>query len=142
MSFTAVTLTTQDFFKGESGKIRVRFEDSRNGQAAVRERSDLVDKLTTQLWDSAIENAEELEKVCVVALGGYGRQTLFPCSDVDRHRNRSGSFARIFGICTSASARLREPWRIAANFIAITWNSIFRYSTADTSAGMREFLSN
>src|SRR6266571_4110299 len=83
MSFTAVTFTTQDFFKTESEKIRARFEGSHNGQAAVRERSDLVDKVTTQLWDSAIESSEELGNVCVVALGGYGRQTLFPCSDVD-----------------------------------------------------------
>src|SRR5437588_4468055 len=83
MSLTAVTFTTQDFFKTESEKIRARFEDSHNGQAAVRERSDLVDKVTTQLWDSAIESSEELGNVCVVALGGYGRQTLFPCSDVD-----------------------------------------------------------
>src|SRR5438132_4214213 len=83
MSFTAVTFTTQDFFKAESEKIRARFEDSHNGEAAVRERSDLVDKVTTQLWDSAIESSEELGNVCVVALGGYGRQTLFPCSDVD-----------------------------------------------------------
>jgi [protein-PII] uridylyltransferase len=83
MSFTAATLTTQDFFQKESEKIRARFEDSRNGQAAIRERSDLVDKVTTQLWRSAIESAEGLEKVCVVAMGGYGRQTLFPCSDVD-----------------------------------------------------------
>src|SRR5258705_7388184 len=83
MSFTAATLTTQDLFQKESENIRTRFEDSRNGQAAVRERSDLVDKVTTQLWDSARESAEELGKVSVVAMGGYGRQTLFPCSDVD-----------------------------------------------------------
>ncbi len=83
MSFTAVTLTTQGFFKTESEKIRAGFEDSQNGQAAVRQRSDLVGKVTTQLWNSAVEGAEELEKICVVALGGYGRQSLFPCSDVD-----------------------------------------------------------
>ena len=83
MSFTAVSLTTQGFFKTESEKIRAGFEDSQNGQAAVRQRSDLVDKVTTLLWNSAVEGSEELEKVCVMALGGYGRQTLFPCSDVD-----------------------------------------------------------
>jgi len=83
MSLTAVTFTTQDYFKKESEKVRARFEDSHNGKAVVRERSDLIDKVTTQLWNSATESAERLEKVCVVALGGYGRQTLFPCSDVD-----------------------------------------------------------
>ena len=83
MSVTAVGFTTQDLFRTESEKIRARFEESLNGQAAVRERSNLVDKITTQLWNSATESAERLENVCVVALGGYGRQTLFPCSDVD-----------------------------------------------------------
>src|SRR5207237_6403075 len=83
MSLTAVTFTTQDYFKKESEKVRARFEDSHNGKAVVRERSDLIDKVTTQLWNSATESAERLEKVCVVAMGGYGRQTLFPCSDVD-----------------------------------------------------------
>src|SRR5947208_2612063 len=83
MSLTAVTFTTQDYFKKESEKVRARFEDSHNGKAAVRERSDLVDKVATQLWNSATGSAERLENLCVVALGGYGRQTLFPCSDVD-----------------------------------------------------------
>ena len=82
MSFTAVSFTIHDLFRAESEKIRARFEESHNGQAAVRERSDLVDKVTTQLG-SVIEKAGGLRKVCVVALGGYGRQTLFPCSDVD-----------------------------------------------------------
>jgi [protein-PII] uridylyltransferase len=83
MPVTAVSFTTQDLFKAESEKIRARFEESRDGQAAVRGRSDLIDKLTTQLWDSHLESMKGMEEVCVVALGGYGRQTLFPCSDVD-----------------------------------------------------------
>ena len=79
----AVTFAIQDLFRSESEAIRAGFEESLNGQVAVRERSNLVDKITTQLWNSATESAERLEKVCVVALGGYGRQTLFQCSDVD-----------------------------------------------------------
>ena len=83
MSVTAANSPIQDLFKSESEKIRARFEESHNGQSAVRERSDLVDEVTTQLWNSDIGGAGLLEKVCVVALGGYGRRTLFPCSDVD-----------------------------------------------------------
>src|SRR6266850_3394273 len=79
----AVTFTIQNLFRSECEAIRARFEESHNGQAAVRERSDLIDKVTMQLWSSAMESAERLEKVCVVALGGYGHQTLFPSSDVD-----------------------------------------------------------
>ena len=83
MSVTAVNFATQDLFRAESENIRARFEESHNGQAAVRERSDLVDKVAKQLWSSTTESAEGTGKVCLVALGGYGRQTLFPCSDVD-----------------------------------------------------------
>src|SRR5437588_9001268 len=83
MPVTAVSFTTRDLFRTESEKIRTRFEESRDGQAAVRGRSGLIDKLTTQLWDSDLESTKGMEEVCIVALGGYGRQTLFPCSDVD-----------------------------------------------------------
>src|ERR1700682_857448 len=83
MPVTVVSFTTQDLFRTGSEKIRARFEESRDGQAAVRARSDLIDKLTTQLWDSDLESIKGMEEVCVVALGGYGGQTLFPCSDVD-----------------------------------------------------------
>src|SRR5580765_5045537 len=83
MPVTAVSFTTQDLFRTESEKIRARFEESHDGQAVVRGRSDLIGKLTTQLWDSDLESMKGMGEVCVVALGGYGRQTLFPCSDVD-----------------------------------------------------------
>ncbi|HTE91837.1 MAG TPA: [protein-PII] uridylyltransferase [Terriglobales bacterium] len=83
MPVTVVSFTTQDLFRTECEKIRARFEESRDGHAAVHGRSDLIDKMTTQLWDSDLESMKGTEEVCVVALGGYGRQALFPYSDVD-----------------------------------------------------------
>jgi [protein-PII] uridylyltransferase len=82
MPVTAASLSTQEFFNSESEKIRAKFEDSHDGQVAVRARSNLIDKVITQLWDSDVVTTPT-DKVSVVALGGYGRRTLFPCSDVD-----------------------------------------------------------
>ncbi len=70
-------------YDAESGKIRLRYEQSWNGLAAVRGRSDLLDAIVTRLWNSEIAAAARGESVCAAALGGYGRQALFPYSDVD-----------------------------------------------------------
>jgi [protein-PII] uridylyltransferase len=82
MPVTAASFSTQDVFNNESKKIRAGFEDSHDGQVAVRARSDLIDKVITQLWSSDV-GATPANKVSIVALGGYGRRTLFPYSDVD-----------------------------------------------------------
>jgi len=80
--FTAGGLGLQDMYRSESEAICKRFDDSHIGQAAIRERSDLIDAVITTLWNSDIEVAAS-ETLCVVALGGYGRRALFPYSDVD-----------------------------------------------------------
>ena len=69
-------------YRSESEAIRKRFDASHNGQAAIRERSALIDEVITALWNSDI-GAALPERPCVVALGGYGRRALFPYSDVD-----------------------------------------------------------
>ncbi len=52
------------------------------GQALLRQHSKLVDEFILECFQAAdVAGAEEL--VSVVALGGYGRQELFPFSDVD-----------------------------------------------------------
>jgi [protein-PII] uridylyltransferase len=73
----------QDSYDRESEKIRERFEQSHDGHAAVRERSDLIDSLIRELWNEPLIGNAPNNKVCVAALGGYGRRALFPFSDVD-----------------------------------------------------------
>jgi [protein-PII] uridylyltransferase len=73
--------TTQDAYQAESEKIRERFEQSHDGQAAIRERSDLTDSFIGELWNQF--SSGSTDRICVAALGGYGRRTLFPYSDVD-----------------------------------------------------------
>lgn len=74
---------TQDAYQKESDNIRERFEQTHDGQAAVRERSNLIDSLIRELWTQTSAAAAGAEKFCVAALGGYGRRSLFPYSDID-----------------------------------------------------------
>jgi [protein-PII] uridylyltransferase len=83
MPLLANSSISQDAFKKESEEIRERFERSHNGQAAVRERSDLIDSLIRELWTQSSTGPAGPDRICVAALGGYGRRALFPCSDVD-----------------------------------------------------------
>ncbi len=75
--------TAQDAYQRESASIRGRFEQSHDGQAAIRERSNLMDSLIRELWSQSPAASAGQDKICVAALGGYGRRALFPCSDVD-----------------------------------------------------------
>ena len=50
MPVLANSSISQDAYQTEADKIRERFERSHNGQAAVRERSDLTDSLIGELW--------------------------------------------------------------------------------------------
>jgi [protein-PII] uridylyltransferase len=81
MPVLANSVPSRDLYLAESDGIRKRFEQTRDGFAAVRERSNLIDSLIRDLWSQF--SAGLPDKVSVVALGGYGRRALFPFSDVD-----------------------------------------------------------
>src|SRR6202162_3393258 len=83
MAVLANSSISPDAYQTESDNIRERFEQSHNGRAAVRERSDLIDSLVRELWSRYSAGSPGSNKICVAALGGYGRRALFPCSDVD-----------------------------------------------------------
>jgi [protein-PII] uridylyltransferase len=83
MPLLANSSTSQDAYQKESENIRRRFEQSHNGEAAIRERSNLIDSLIRDLWNQSPAASAGSDRLCVAALGGYGRQALFPCSDVD-----------------------------------------------------------
>jgi [protein-PII] uridylyltransferase len=83
MPLLANSSISQDAYQKESEEIRERFERSHNGQAAVRERSNLIDSLISELWSQSPTGSAGPDRICVAALGGYGRRVLFPYSDVD-----------------------------------------------------------
>ncbi|HET7216044.1 MAG TPA: [protein-PII] uridylyltransferase [Terriglobia bacterium] len=96
-----------EFCSEEFHRIRAEFESSGNGHSDVLARSQVVDRVNQGLYQSLIAaRSEPPEELCVAALGGYGRQELFPQSDIDllfvsrrsatlsQHRELIGQFVR------------------------------------------------
>jgi len=70
-------------------EVRRRFEAGATGAATVRAQSFLMDQLIRSLYDFTLlhlyhrPNPTAGERLCLVALGGYGRGELAPFSDID-----------------------------------------------------------
>jgi [protein-PII] uridylyltransferase len=71
----------RESYLAETARIRQSFESAGDGMAAIRSRSDLVDNILRQTSEALL--AASPGKVALVALGGYGRRSLFPFSDID-----------------------------------------------------------
>src|SRR5689334_7886121 len=83
MSLTPIGLSLRDLYTEESARIEREFDSDSNGRLMIQNRAALVDKILVELSRDLLTSDPSLEKVCLVALGGYGRRALFPCSDID-----------------------------------------------------------
>jgi len=73
----------RDFYLAESRRIQQDFVANGSGPSAIEERTALVEKVLLRLWGDIITPAGGDKNFALVALGGFGRRTLFPHSDVD-----------------------------------------------------------
>ncbi|WP_263365982.1 [protein-PII] uridylyltransferase [Edaphobacter bradus] len=65
-------------------ETRGAFDAGASGSATLGARSAAMDELVLALWRQSVESHPRLGSgVAVLAIGGYGRQELFPYSDVD-----------------------------------------------------------
>ena len=80
MSSPAADSTLRSFYRQEFERLRGEFAASGSGRAAIAERTQVVDKLASDLWNQHISTQSGL---ALVALAGFGRRELFPYSDVD-----------------------------------------------------------
>jgi [protein-PII] uridylyltransferase len=84
MQPTAPSPTLAELYRTESTKILERFAAAGDGVAATRDRTGLVDRIVTQLYRELVSAEPGAPKnLCLVAVGGYGRQELYPNSDID-----------------------------------------------------------
>ncbi len=65
-------------------EIQASFDAGATGAATIAARAALLDEITRKLWSAEVERDRRLGTgVALLAVGGYGRRELFPCSDVD-----------------------------------------------------------
>jgi len=82
MSSQAADYTLRSFYQQESARLRGEFESSGSSEAAITGRTRVVDKLALDLWNQYVSPRVD-SGLALVALGGFGRQALFPHSDID-----------------------------------------------------------
>jgi [protein-PII] uridylyltransferase len=84
MSTASLSSELRDLYTEESARIQQQFASTGDGQAAVQQRTRLVEAIVQRLWQQIISPEEHGPSgFALVALGGFGRGWLFPHSDVD-----------------------------------------------------------
>lgn len=91
------------FLKIEEHRLRLRQRAGDGGREVCARRVDLVDVLLRHVFAAAnyvVNNGKGISPLAVVALGGYGRRELNPCSDVDvmfLHREQGRGISKEIG---------------------------------------------
>ena len=82
---TVATLTgdLRELYSSGFGRIQHDFAINADGQAAILQRAELVDQIVLRLWERILLPHAGTDKFSLVAIGGYGRSSLFPFSDID-----------------------------------------------------------
>ena len=81
---TPLTAALRDLYAEEFARIEREFRATSNGRVATECRASLLDRIILDLSREFLEpQPDQLKKISLVALGGYGRKELFPHSDID-----------------------------------------------------------
>ena len=82
----------REMYAQESARLESDFAANGDGRAAVEGRTKLVETIALRVWKELISSDPAGPKdLALVALGGFGRQWLFPFSDIDILFLHSGS---------------------------------------------------
>jgi [protein-PII] uridylyltransferase len=84
MASPSINTELRELHAGVLARIRQDFGSVIHGRSAVAQRTALVDNIALRLWKEIISaDPDAPQRFALVAIGGYGRQMLFPHSDVD-----------------------------------------------------------
>jgi [protein-PII] uridylyltransferase len=74
----------REHYESESARLQHDFSATKDGLKYLQERSALVDSIARRFWAQFVVSAGlEPSQIAFAAVGDFGRQTLFPFSDVD-----------------------------------------------------------
>jgi [protein-PII] uridylyltransferase len=71
------------FLKIEEHRIKLRHRAGAGGLEIAHARAELLDVVLRSLFELALSKRKEAPVIALVAIGGYGRGTLNPGSDID-----------------------------------------------------------
>jgi len=84
MASTTLNIELRGFLTEETARIQREFQSTGDGRSAVLQRTRLIEDILQKLWRDTIsvEMSGPLN-FALVATGGFGREWLFPYSDID-----------------------------------------------------------
>ncbi len=85
MNVAASSLSSElrELYSSEFARLVEQFKITGDGRKLVTQRAALVDRIILRLWDTLLAGNPAAKEFALVAIGGYGRNDLFPFSDVD-----------------------------------------------------------
>jgi [protein-PII] uridylyltransferase len=85
MNLAASSLSSElrELYSSEFARLVEQFKTTGDGRKLVTQRAALVDRIILRLWDTLLAGNPAAKEFALVAIGGYGRNDLFPFSDVD-----------------------------------------------------------
>jgi len=78
----SVRAELQTLYDETSARIRSEFESRTDGRAGVASRTSLLEEIIRRLWIDYLSTHTD-QGFALIALGGFGRGSLFPFSDID-----------------------------------------------------------
>ena len=74
-------LQFKQLIKQKDHELRQKFDPHQSVKDLLNENADFIDTILTSSWQYFL--ADQADKLCLIAVGGYARRELFPHSDID-----------------------------------------------------------